>query len=206
MRRSAASCLSLATLLLAGASGTAWAKGGDKVLVQATFNSDLEGWTTNTPAEVEWNAMGGNPGGEVLFIDASGGATYIQAPERFLSPAIDYKQLDGKAYVSWQHRMVDETAVQSTAPYSITLTGPGGAAHFNGAPAIVAAKNSWVTVAAPLLQSEWTVTNGTWKALLASVTVMQINLELVNNNTGGIDKEAIDNVEIVSHPQGFSVK
>ena len=202
MNRSAACCLSLATLLLAG---TAWAK-GDTVLVKATFNSDLEGGSTNTPAEVEWNSTGGNPGGEVLFIDASGSATYIQAPDRFLSPAIDYKQLDGKAYISWQHHMVDETAVESTAPYTITISGPGGVAHFSGAPATVAAKNNWVTVAAPLLQADWTVTSGTWKALLASVTVMQISLELVTNNTGGTDKEAIDNVEIVSHPQGFGLK
>ncbi len=101
-----------AVLLASGAalvclSGAAFAK-SDSVVVQTTFDSDLGGWTSNTPAEVAWNATGGNPGGEALFTDGSGNNTVLLAPSMFLSPAVNYAKLDGKAYISFQHQMVKE--------------------------------------------------------------------------------------------------
>jgi hypothetical protein len=60
-------------------------------------------------------------------------------------------------------------------------------------------------VAAPLLETQWTVTGGIWADLLANVQGIQIDIELINNS-GGTDIEAIDNIELVSHPKGFSPK
>jgi hypothetical protein len=37
------------------------------------------------------------------------------------------------------------------------------------------------------------------------VTHIEIDIELINNS-GGTDIEAIDNIELVSHPKGFSPK
>ena len=43
----------------------------------STFDTDLDGWTSNTPAEIEWAPTGGNPNGYVQFNDATGNTTYI---------------------------------------------------------------------------------------------------------------------------------
>jgi len=182
---------------------------GDSVVAQTTFDSDLGGWTTNTPPDVQWNATGGNPGGEALFTDkTSGVGTIMIAPASFLSPAMNYTKLDGKAYISYQHRMVKETGVLGVGNYNIVMSGPGGTATFTGALAIILAKkNPWVTVVAPLVEADWVMTNGgKWSDLLANVTSIQIPMEMVSNSGGETDQEAMDNIEVVSHPQGFSPK
>ena len=180
----------------------------DTALARTSFDSDLGGWTANTPPDVTWKGTGGNPGGEAFFTDVTiGVGTVMIAPSSFLSPAINFTKLDGKGYISYQHRMVKEASVQSIGSYNIAISGPGGAASFNGAQAIVLAKNNkWVTIVAPLVESDWVVSSGSWSALLANVTSIQIPMEMVSNGGGGVDQEAMDNIEIVSHPQGFSPK
>lgn len=181
----------------------------DSVVAQTTFDSDLGGWTTNTPPDVKWNATGGNPGGEALFTDeTSGVGTIMIAPASFLSPAVNYTKLNGKAYISYQHRMVKETGVLGTGNYNIVMSGPGGTATFVGAVAIILAKkNPWVTVVAPLIEADWMMSNGgNWSDLLANVTSIQIPMEMVSNSGGETDQEAMDNIKLVSHPAGFSPK
>ena len=179
------------------------ASAADKILANTTFASDLDGWTSNTPAQVVWQATGGNPGGVALFTDQSADGTYIDAPSKFLSPAVPYTSLSGKGYISWQHKMGPQANVESISPYEIRLSGPGGAAKFDGSvPAVKPEK--YYTVVAPLAQADWTVTSGTWAALLANVTDMQIDIELVTNNGNFNDTEYMDNIEVVSHPAGFS--
>jgi hypothetical protein len=204
-RNNAAFLLPFAAMLCL--SGAACAK-SDAVIAQTTFDSDLGGWTTNTTPDVAWSAKGGNPGGEALFTDiTSGVGTVLLAPTTFLSPAVNYAKLDGKAYISYQHLMVKETDILAVGNYSLTLSGPGGAATFTGAQAIVLdKKNQWTTIAVPLLQADWTITSGTWSALLANVTSLQVPMELVSNGSSNEDQEAVDNIMIVSHPAGFSIK
>ncbi|MEI9931555.1 MAG: hypothetical protein WDM89_13710 [Rhizomicrobium sp.] len=154
-----------------------------------------------------WSSKGGNPGGNALFTDASSNGTYLIAPSPFLTPAVNFTKLDGKAYISYQHQMVKETGVQSTGNYTITISGPGGAATFAGGLSIVLdKKNPWVTVVAPLIQADWMMSSGNWADLLANVTSIQVPMEMVSNTSGSIDQEAIDNIMIVSHPSGFSIK
>ncbi len=195
----------LGALLIATAV-TAWfgpAEAGDTVLVKTTFSTGLGGWTSNTPSEVAWQATGGNPNGVAVFTDLTNSATYIDAPTTFLSPAINYAKLSGKGYLSWQHKIGKEANVESVSPYEIRLSGPGGAAKFDGStPPITPQK--WQTVVAPLQETDWIVTSGSWDGLLANVTDMQINMELVTNDGVNFDTEYMDNIEIVSHPSGFS--
>ena len=180
----------------------------DSVVVETTFDSDLGGWTTNTPPDVSWQSSGGNPGGEAFFTDITlGVGTFLYAPSTFLSPAVDFTKLDGKAYISYQHLMVKETGVQSVGNYNIVMSGPGGTATFTGAVAVVLdKKNPWTTVVAPLVEADWVMSGGTWAGLLANVTSIQIAMEMVSNDAATKDQEAIDNIEIVSHPGGFSPK
>lgn len=205
MNRIFASVVSIAALLCP--SGAAFAK-SDSIVVQTTFDSDLGGWTTNTPPDVSWKASGGNPGGEAYFTDVTlGVGTFLYAPSAFLSPAVNFTQLDGKAYISYQHLMVKETEIQQVGDYNIVISGPGGTATFGGGQAIVLAKkNKWTTVVAPLIEADWVMSSGTWDALMANVTSIQIPMEMVSNGSDFKDEEAIDNIQIVSHPSGFSVK
>jgi hypothetical protein len=205
MNRRIAFLASIATTL--SFSTAALAK-SDSVVASTTFDSDLGGWTANTPPDVQWNAKGGNPGGEALFTDVTNGVgTIMLAPSNFLSPAVNFTKLDGKGYISYQHQMVKETGVLGTGNYNIVMSGPGGTATFTGALAIILPKkNPWVTVVAPLIEADWVMTSGgSWSALLANVTSIQIPMEMVSNSDG-TDQEAMDNIEIVSHPGGFSPK
>lgn len=201
------------TALFVSVAAALWLSAGalakaDSAVAQTTFDSDLGGWTSNTPGDVKWNKSGGNPGGEALFTDlTSGVGTVMMAPSSFLSKKIDFTKLNGKAYISYQHRMVKETDVQGTGNYNIAMSGPGGAASFTGALAIIAKKNNkWITIVAPLVEADWVISSGTWAGLLANVTSLQIPMEMVSNGSGATDQEAMDNIEIVSHPQGFSVR
>jgi hypothetical protein len=179
---------------------------GDTVVVKSTFDTDLDNWTTNTTPDISWSAKGGNPGGMVAFTDVTSGVgTFLYAPAKFQSPAVNYTKLDGKAYISYQHLMVKETGVEAVGNYNIVISGPGGTATFAGALAIVLVKkNKWTTVVAPLVEADWVMSGGDWASLLANVTSIQIPMEMVSNDGGSIDKEAIDNVELVSVPKGFS--
>lgn len=204
MNRAAAFVLPLAAMLCLSSAARA---AGDKVLVKSTFDSTLDGWTSNTPAEVQWNASGGNPGGEALFTNASGSTSDLIAPVKFLAPAVNYAKLDGKAYFSWQHLLVTETGVTGGTPFEIRLFAPGGIeAKFDGGIATVSKKNKWLTAVAPLVGPDWTVTGGTWSDLLANVQGVEIDIELINNGSGSTDIEAVDNIALVSHPAGFSPK
>ena len=179
----------------------------DTAVAQTGFDSDLGGWTTNTSPDVMWKATGGNPGGEASFTDVTNGVgTIMIAPSTFLTPAVNFTKLNGKGYISYQHKMVKETGVLSIGNYNIVMSGPNGAATFTGAQAVVLAKNNpWVTIVAPLVEADWVMSSGTWTGLLANVTSIQIPMEMVSNS-GGTDQEAMDNIEIVSHPGGFSPK
>ena len=179
------------------------AAAADTVLVKTTFAADLDGWTSNTLAEVAWQATCGNPTGVAIFKDQSSAGTYLDAPAKFLSPAIASTKLSGKGYISWQHKIGPQKNVQSVSPYEIRLSGPNGAAKFDGSVPPVTPQ-SWQTVVAPLLEADWTVTSGTWDGLLANVTDLQIDIELVTNNGNNNDTEFLDNIEIVSHPGGFN--
>ena len=174
----------------------------DTVLANSNFNTDLDGWTSNTPAEISWTASGGHPKGGVQFNDMTSSSTYVIAPAKFLSPAISYTGLSGRGYISWEHRVGPQSGVQSVSPYEIRLSGPNGAAKFDGGmPPSVA--TGFVTVTAPLQEADWTVTSGTWAGLLANVTQMQIDIELITNATTNEDVEYMDNVQVVYHPAGF---
>jgi hypothetical protein len=203
MNRSSAFLASIVTTICLSSAAFAAA---DSVIVKTTFDSDLGGWTTNTQPDVSWSAKGGNPGGEALFTDVTSGVgTVLLAPSTFLSPAINFTKLDGKAFISFQHRMVKETGVNATGNYALTMSGPGGTATFAGGLSIVLAKkNKWMTVVAPLIEADWMMSSGTWAGLLANVTSIQVPMEMVSNDPSTSDEEALDNIEIVSVPKGFS--
>jgi hypothetical protein len=194
------SVIAIAAVVVLGA-GPASAACKLKAIASSTFNKNLSGWTSNTPAEVVWHSSGGNPGGFVQFTDMTSATTYIDAPASFHGA---YTALDGAGFITFQHNILQEQSVSSYDPYQVFLSGPGGAAVFNGGTP-TAASTGWLTVAAPLAAADWTVTSGTWSGLLANVTDLQIVIEVVGNNNSGTDIEGIDNVAVVSQSCGFGI-
>jgi hypothetical protein len=91
--------------------------------VASTFDSGLDGWTSNTPAEISWQASGGNPGGYVRFTDVSGDSTEIYAPAKFLG---DWSGLDEVGLIAFDHRIYRVGVNPTFWPYRIALTGLGG--------------------------------------------------------------------------------
>ncbi len=190
--------VALGVMLVAGAASAA-SCGPEKARVVSPFTNGSGGWGSNTPAEVAWQSSGGNPGGYLLFTDATNATTYIDAPKTYRG---SYAALNGLGYITFQHKIFSESNVNGYDPYEIRLYGPGGSATFTGGTP-TAGSTSWLTVVAPLVEADWSVTSGTWTGLLANVTDLQIDIELVSNSTVPNDVEAIDNVAVVSKPCGF---
>jgi hypothetical protein len=162
--------------------------------VQSTLDTDLDGWTSNTPAEATWSATGGDPGGFIRFQDASAVQTYITAPPKFLG---DYSGLNGAGSIQFEHRIFQETQLIDLYPYEVRLSGPGGAATWDGP--TPAGTNDWTTISAPLDLAAWSVTGGAWTDLLTNIDRLEINIELAQNDNhfAVTDIEGIDNVQVV---------
>jgi hypothetical protein len=175
------------------------------MIAESTFNTNLDGWTSNTPSQISWSKTGGNPGGFVLFEDETGDWTVLDAPAKFLG---NYSALNNFGTISFDHKIIAETGIQSLSPYEIDLSGPGGSATWTGA--TPKGVTGWLTLNVPLVQSDWTINSGTWTGLLADVTQLQIPIELVTNDAipGDTDHEGIDNVILSSsapEPASFAL-
>jgi hypothetical protein len=171
--------------------------------VTSTFDTDLDGWTSdNTPAEIGWAATGGNPGGYVRFDpDTTGNATAILAPSTFLG---DWTSFDMVGKISYDHKIFSLGGGFIFLPYRIDIKGPGGTAFWEGE--TPSGLTDWPlppdqTVVAPLREDVWSITNGSWSGLLSNITELRIQIELVDNtSSGGGDIAGIDNVNLSSIP------
>lgn len=182
---------------------------GDVTIAKSTFDNSLDGWTSNTPAQITHADTGGNPGGYVRFVDASSASTYISAPNKFLG---DYATLglENTGVITFDHKIFDSTEVVKYGPYRVYLFGNNGVeATWTGPePVVTDGKTPWVTVTAPLIQSDgWQVTGGTWSELMQDVTGLRIQMGIVDNRGGGTDVEGIDNVflKTVPEPTGMTL-
>jgi len=165
------------------------------IIAESTFDTSLDGWTSNTSSQISWSKTGGNPGGFILFEDTTNAWTVVDAPSAFLG---NYSALNDVGTISFDHKIIAETGIQSLSPYEVDLSGPGGSATWTGA--TPTGVTGWVTVNVPLVKSDWTINSGTWSGLLANVTQLQVPMELVTNDTipGDTDHEGIDNVILSS--------
>lgn len=159
------------------------------VPVWSTFDTELEGWTSNTASELSWSSVDGNPGGYIRFDDQSSAGSFIVSPGDFLG---DWSNLDNTGRIRFDHRIFEiGVAVNNFLPYEIKISGPGGAATWFGSTPV--GVTNWVTLVAPITETEWSTTTGSWSDLLNKVDQLQIRIELVSNSTkpgevAGIDK------------------
>lgn len=179
--------------LVAGLLMANLARGMDTVLIQSTFTTGLDGWTSDVPGNVAWQPKGGKRKGFVKFTDSVQGGTFLFAPAEYFQ---FFRGLSGKDRIVFYHRVIVETAPTTFEPYMIRLSGPGGAASWTGSPPV--GPGGWVKLVVPLKPTLWTISSGTWKELLRNVTSFSILIELAHNTPRGeTDIEGIDRVQLI---------
>lgn len=160
----------------------------DAFFIASTFDSDFDGWTANRPSEVSWQSSGGNPGGYLRHVDDSALPTDIFAPSKFLG---DWSSAKDIGSISFDHRIFQTGVLNAILPYEIGISGGANSAILNFTPATGA--TDWVTLTAPLTESEWSVT-GSWDDLLSSVDQLRIKMEYVSSVGSSFDINGIDNI------------
>lgn len=138
----------------------------------------------------------GHPGGCLDVNDTAVGLmNYALAPNRWLG---DWSALGAGDTLS-----VDVFEQLLSGSYNVpaemfVLQGPGGRATalVNPTPA----NNAWTNFAVSLAPGDWTVTAGTWDALLADVQMVQISAEFVN----GDEETRLDNIYLSEAPAPVS--
>ncbi|MBU0716746.1 MAG: hypothetical protein KJ749_00725 [Planctomycetes bacterium] len=171
----------------------------------STFDSSLEEWTLAGNPALSHQATGGNPGGFARYDDHSGpeGDGWIIAPSEFLG---DWSAMDDVGTLSWDHLILDAgDGVAEILHGEAVISGPGGSARYVSATPFAEA---WTSFVAPITQSSWSVTDGSWQALLTDVTELRLRIEAVWNGGPALDVTGIDNVAL-SRPQvrpGFTLE
>jgi hypothetical protein len=172
------------------------AQAGNVILASSTFDTSMDGWTSNTPAQVVWSSVYGDPPGSLLFTDATGAGTVVYAPSSFLG---NYLAM-GVTSISFEDNIIAETEVTYVSKYGVTLSGPDGSATYVGSQPPATYPTGWIPVTAlisPIMPDGWTVTSGTWLGLLSDVEQVEIPIELVTNGVEPVtDIEAIDNASL----------
>ncbi|MEM8947621.1 MAG: PEP-CTERM sorting domain-containing protein [Planctomycetota bacterium] len=166
----------------------------------------MDGWTfdgTIGSGDFFWESIGGNPGGYLQSIDLVGFQGEAIAPAKFLG---DWSSLDESGQLSFDHRLFTiGNAISSFAPFSATISGPGGSAIWV-ADEVFMAPTDWVSFQVPIAESSWTVQSGTWGALLADVQELRFPTETISNNDGNSgDNTGLDNVILSAIPEPTSL-
>lgn len=145
--------------------------------VVETFDTDLADWSFLNTGGITNPGSGGNAGGFCRVADGSG-ASYAYAPSRFLG---DWSSFAASGVFTIDVRLVSASAAPVDIAEFIRLSGPGGTASVPmPAASLPPAGRLWRTFAFALDGSAWTVSSGTWAALLANVTECRIQAEFTN--------------------------
>lgn len=165
-----------------------------EVIASSTFDTGLDGWTVdsgNVTGNLAWSSTGGNPGGFLLAIDGTNPNGIMRAPGKYLG---NWTPLDGTGTLSFDHKVIDLGAgVFEVGPYTVDIAGPTTSATWTSTTAPNGV-TPWVNIVVPIEESAWSVTSGTWAALLADVTRLRIHVELIGNNQQPNDLAGLDNV------------
>jgi len=154
--------------------------------VSSMFDSDLDGWTGTGDGTISWQGSGGNPDGYLQAEDpATGGNTDAVAPPKFLG---NWSLFENTGSLSADLTIISGGAVSEGAMFQIS--GPGGAAHLAWPTADGPPHGEWATFKVPIVESHWTVTSGTWDALLPDVQSLLIDMEHIT----GVETTGLDNV------------
>lgn len=161
--------------------------------LSSTFDSDVEGWTTNPsdePGAVSHVPSGGNPDGYLLADDNTDPNffSYLLAPDKFL---VDISRFDGGT-IGFDAILLFSENIPTTGLFGlVTISGGSGSASNR-----IGADNLpsvWTSYSGSLVASDWGVTQPEWLALLKDVTEIRVDLEPI---LGGDEILGFDNFTI----------
>lgn len=151
-------------------------------------------WYSEGDGDFELNPTDGLPG-QCLQVndDATGDWVILIAPYEFTgdwsaATVIDSIEFDLRP-ISSDPDLIDD------AYFLIQLSGPGGTA--TAWSDFVPTMNVWQHIAVPIDPAVWTVTDGSWSALMDAVTLVRIRTEFI----AGDEYNLLDNVELSFTPQ-----
>lgn len=156
------------------------------------FDAGLEGWTVSGDNTFQWQPAGGLPGGCLDVNDlAVGLMNRALAPTPWLG---DWSALGAGDTLSVDvfQQLLSGTVV--LPPEMFVLEGPGGRA--TAIPSPSPANGTWTHFAVSLSPADWTVTSGSWAALLADVQSVQVSAEFVS----GQEETRLDNLYLSEAP------
>lgn len=139
---------------------------GQAPLASTYFDATLEGWTAPGGSLLH---NGSAAAGTVINPGVPAGAIYGVAPAAY---GLDWSTATG---IRWSHKLLMTESNPPVLGLTATarISGPGGSAEFrenlSGYP-----QNVWTPHVAPLDEASWTLTSGTWAALIANVTSLQL--------------------------------
>jgi len=155
--------------------------------ITSDFENDLDGWSAIGDGVATWIESGGNPGGWMrIEDDVQDHYAWAKAPSKFLG---DWESL-GITYISAD---VEELSLNPYEPFDFEISGPGGTADYNSG---IIPTTSWQIILAPLQESAWNITQGTWEDIISNVTEFLVDAEFNN----GQEKVGIDNVILYNVP------
>jgi hypothetical protein len=147
-----------------------WSAAKCRVL-ESSFTSSVEGWVAPTNASLSWNSAGGDPGGCAQAAVSTGGVLLMTAPSKFLGNWTSVSVAPGAISIdAWRYSY----SAGAERGLGVVLSGPGGSASIQFASACGPATYQWQTQIIPLEPDLWTVTTGSWPALLRNVTNFQV--------------------------------
>jgi hypothetical protein len=180
-------------ILACGFPGISSAQGA--VIATSDFENGADGWTFDPPEGGTRPSSGGNPGGHLQFVDPGSPGTFVVAPAKYLG---DLSSLDGLGLLEYDHRILSHSTPGCVVDnYFVDLSGPGGTARWIGPQA---PDGPWNTVSVSFDSSDWSVSSGTWSALLSDVQLLRMNIEIVDNSGPCPNEETslIDNVSLIA--------
>jgi len=160
--------------------------------LQADFDDGIQNWTLGS--NTVWTASGGNPGGYLFTSGGTSAATSATAPQGWYG---DWSTLNGIGAITLDYRLfqVGGSPYQFGRP-QLFLSGPGGQGYREASGPLLTSASAWVAYEAPLVETEWAVSGGTWSTLLQDVTEMKIVFSTVWNNSSPQDTSGLDNVAV----------
>jgi choice-of-anchor C domain-containing protein len=174
-----------------------WPHLAGQVVASSTFDVNLDGWTCRYDSSCTWDAAQGNPGGVLASNTPSLPApNWTDAPAKFLG---SWTTLNGVGTLKFDYRVATlGDGGLAAINYRVDISGPGGSAFWTASYTVTV--TPWETFVIPIDPVSWTVSSGSWLALISNVTLLRINAEAVGNFGGGIgDINLIDNV-VLSRP------
>jgi PKD repeat protein len=151
-----------------------------------------DGWSFISTGGVSNQTSGGNPGRCIRISDGSG-ISMAYPPPKFLG---DWTLLDNHAAdIIVDIKVTGYSGTLLSNDYFLQIEGPGGSAKISLPGSIEEAYDIYKTFTFPIEESSWTVTSGTWNALMTHVNSFEIIMEFIDGSeTVWMDNFCISNI------------